>query len=886
MADAKAFNISVVFRADTAAAKAGLAEFKREIGSIGSETGSATAAANQNASALTDNAAAAQRAAAAQSEYAAAAKRASDQVRAAAAAPIAVVKQALPANLSGLSGGGEAAAQSSALAMANARLSESYRLVGQDVAATLRETALYRQEMDAIRAQYNPLFAVSQRYEQELRDIAAAERLGAISASEAAMARERAASAMAPLAGGMRQVGASAGAAASYAANLSFQLNDIAMMTASGQSPFMLMIQQGPQVSQIFGSVAASGMSLGATLRAAFAQMLNPMGLIAMAAIGLGAAAVQAIGAMVPETRTLADAQDDLAEALSNVAQANTAANLSTDELREKYGALADVAQAAAQALLRTELIQAMATLKVAIAANTSEFSRLLGNIDAAGHQGRASIEKLTGAYGLTVAEARKLADLHQELKSADGPEAQAKAAAAYAEALAAAYGEYEKMPGPVQEIYNALNDSTLKAAQLAKVDMASGISAARTEASKMADEITRALSAVRALGASGAESLEDAKIRNQYVGDPVGAARALAMAQMRRTQGVLRDGAEGADLAVLESEVRRAGDAAAETARLDADTSAQEKARAEAARASRSDAKASARDAESVQDLIQSKRDELAILRATNPVQAELLRNREALAAATPKQRAELEQLIISYEQESDELNSLRQANAEVEASFREGFVGLITGADSFGDALGRLASRMADMAANSLFDSLWAGTGGSGGIGSFVTGLFGGTIFGHADGGQVVGAGGPREDNLLRWLSNGEYVVNAASTRENLPLIEAINAGADRKQLMTMILGGAAPRLADGGRVGSVSFAPAPALLRSAQGGDAAAASRSLTVNANIDVSGAQGDSQILAVVQRGVDMAIQQALSQYDREVLPTRINEVSNDPRRIG
>lgn len=682
-------------------------------------------------------------------------------------------------------------------------------------------------------------------------------------------------------------LGNASGSAAQHVTQLGYQFNDIAMMLAAGQNPFMLMMQQGTQVSQVFMQMRGTGMTVGSVLRGAFVGMLNPLSLATMALIGLSAASVQAIGAIIPETRTLADAQDDLAEALSNVAQANTAANLSTDELREKYGALADVAQAAAQALLRTELIQAMATLKVAIAANTSEFSRLLGNIDAAGHQGRASIEKLTGAYGLTVAEARKLADLHQELKSADGPEAQAKAAAAYAEALAAAYGEYEKMPGPVQEIYNALNDSTLKAAQLAKVDMASGISAARNEASKMADEITRALSAVRALGASGAESLEDAKIRNQYVGDPVGAARALAMAQMRRTQGVLRNGAEGADLAVLESEVRRAGDAAAETARLDADTSAQEKARAEAARASRSDAKASARDAESVQDLIQSKRDELAILRATNPVQAELLRNREALAAATPKQRAELEQLIISYEQESDELNSLRQANAEVEASFREGFVGLITGADSFGDALGRLSSRMADMAANSLFDILWAGVGagGSGGIGSFLSGL-GGAIFGHADGGQVVGAGGPREDNLLRWLSNGEYVVNAASTRENLPLIEAINAGADRKQLMTMILGGAAPRLADGGRVGSVSFAPAPALLRSAQGGDAAASSRSLTVNANIDVSGAQGDSQILAVVQRGVDMAIQQALSQYDREVLPTRINEVSNDPRRIG
>lgn len=66
-------------------------------------------------------------------------------------------------------------------------------------------------------------------------------------------------------------------------------------------------------------------------------------------------------------------------------------------------------------------------------------------------------------------------------------------------------------------------------------------------------------------------------------------------------------------------------------------------------------------------------------------------------------------------------------------------------------------------------------------------------GGIAGLADGGLRTGPGGPRQDNLLTWLSNGEFVVNAASTRQYLPLLEAINSG---RRL---------PGYADGGVVGS---------------------------------------------------------------------------------
>lgn len=48
-----------------------------------------------------------------------------------------------------------------------------------------------------------------------------------------------------------------------------------------------------------------------------------------------------------------------------------------------------------------------------------------------------------------------------------------------------------------------------------------------------------------------------------------------------------------------------------------------------------------------------------------------------------------------------------------------------------------------------------------------------------GRADGGPVVGPGGPREDRIPAMLSNGEYVINAASTSRYRPLLKAINDG-----------------------------------------------------------------------------------------------------------
>lgn len=49
-----------------------------------------------------------------------------------------------------------------------------------------------------------------------------------------------------------------------------------------------------------------------------------------------------------------------------------------------------------------------------------------------------------------------------------------------------------------------------------------------------------------------------------------------------------------------------------------------------------------------------------------------------------------------------------------------------------------------------------------------------------GHRDGGLIYGAGTGRSDSIPAWLSNGEFVMNATSTKKYLPTLQAMNNGA----------------------------------------------------------------------------------------------------------
>jgi len=68
-------------------------------------------------------------------------------------------------------------------------------------------------------------------------------------------------------------------------------------------------------------------------------------------------------------------------------------------------------------------------------------------------------------------------------------------------------------------------------------------------------------------------------------------------------------------------------------------------------------------------------------------------------------------------------------------------------------------------------------AGASKAGGGGNFFESIFSLFSLFFADGGYVKGAGNGKSDSIPAYLSNGEFVINANSTRQYLPLLELIN-------------------------------------------------------------------------------------------------------------
>ncbi|KXF78538.1 hypothetical protein ATN84_01730 [Paramesorhizobium deserti] len=237
--------------------------------------------------------------------------------------------------------------------------------------------------------------------------------------------------------------------------------------------------------------------------------------------------------------------------------------------------------------------------------------------------------------------------------------------------------------------------------------------------------------------------------------------------------------------------------------------------------------------------------------------VEAEKLRFEQDLlnAAAqrgiklTPEQTAQLKTLAGEYANLSIAIDKAAE-KAEEMAEFQKGLTrGIVDGfiegrkaADVFADALSKIGDKLLDLAFDGLFD-----TKASGGAGFSFLKLLGfdkGGIVHAATGGQIRGPGGPRSDSIPARLSDGEFVVNAAATKQNLKLLNAINSGKDIA-------------LANGGLVAGGSPLQAPRIPSLANMTTNNSTTNSPTINVN--VSGANGNQEIMAMVQQGVSQGI---------------------------
>jgi hypothetical protein len=153
---------------------------------------------------------------------------------------------------------------------------------------------------EALRRKYIEGYSAAQNFRAEVARLNRAIEAGTISSSDAAAvlsslkSRMDAAGAGAVSAGNQMQTFGRSATNATHLTmqnmgNLQFQLNDIAMGLATGQSPFIVITQQGAQIAQMFGPGTTIRSAIAA-LGAGFMQMLNPINLsvVGLAALAAG----------------------------------------------------------------------------------------------------------------------------------------------------------------------------------------------------------------------------------------------------------------------------------------------------------------------------------------------------------------------------------------------------------------------------------------------------------------------------------------------------------------------------------------------------------------------------------------------------------------------
>jgi hypothetical protein len=122
---------------------------------------------------------------------------------------------------------------------------------------------------------------------------------------------------------------------------------------------------------------------------------------------------------------------------------------------------------------------------------------------------------------------------------------------------------------------------------------------------------------------------------------------------------------------------------------------------------------------------------------------------------------------------------------------SLEDGLVGVITGTESVASAFKKMAaSIIADLVRIAIQQTIVKAIGTAVGLPGFSNGGLV-DVPGFAAGGLIRGRGTGKSDSILSFLSNGEFVMNAASTQRFLPLLQAMN---DNR----------IPGFADGGLVG----------------------------------------------------------------------------------
>jgi len=613
-----------------------------------------------------------------------------------------------------------------------------------------------QKEIDRLRAKYSPLFATISNYKNAVAEIRQAHAAGAISANEmtAAIQRERqAALASTAAIKGRNSALASQPKTNNFnTANIAAQFQDIGVTAAMGMSPIQIALQQGTQLSAVLQEIKNSGQGVGKGLAAAFASVISPISLVTIGIIAAGTAAFQYFSTVMSEGDKSAEVLKEQAALISAVAErwgdAVPALREYADQLKRAQDG-ADLQTATGNAIERV----------------LAEATQGYDGLKAAAQQ--ASLEMQTGNNEARQSFAVLIGDIN----------------------------DLEGKVGTLSEAYKSGKDTSKEMADvtqtLAKI--------LENDASRASDTLSGRIEYLSRMFATAAGSA--AKLREQAM-----LAEASARTALYPSQGSYSGTFQSADGTIQNTQFPLPDNGPTPERRpSDLDTDKNRgfgtPKRTRAPQKTASDR--FAEDLQAVRDRTEALRQEMSLIGLSNEEQikrrAALDLEQRALAdlreearkrgekdlesiQLSPDKIAAIEGEAAAYAKQAEELRKLSERQQEAESSAsgfydtaKSGFVDVLRGTSSLSDALSNLASKFADLALNSAFDSLFGGKSASGGDG-WLTGFF--KLLGFSGGGYT-GAGGKYQPAGI--VHKGEVVWSQADVARagGVGAVEALRNG-----------------------------------------------------------------------------------------------------------
>jgi hypothetical protein len=479
-------------------------------------------------------------------------------------------------------------------------------------------------------------------------------------------------------------------------ANMQYQLQDIAVGLASGQSPFMVIAQQGSQIAQMFQAGTGIRGALRAIGTGLVSFLINPINL---AVIGFAAAAAGASALFSTIASDGADANETVEDQLKRIKAVDEALASSIPALRDfiaekdKLALRDDVAKSFET--LREDELKPLRSELDQLTTMTWNMFPLMNNLGA----DLTALNQLQDAIKQGVDAAREGKDSQEDFAKA-------------------------------QEI---LADMINKTGNPALMKFQGILNIVAERARVTANAIRDLGKAQSGLGSNPAAAGIIQGLQQEYEALGKTAEQRRVDLELRKA-GVSAGSEEGRQIA---SEVQA-------IFQRKAAIEQEEQARRKAQRAAVSAGNSAATEQQRVSELIDTLHMELAALRETDPVRQEMIRLRGRLAAATGDQRIEIEKLITTIKQEEEAKKASAETSNFLKGTLSELYGNLRSSRDAF-DALGKTAVSALDKILNKMldlaFEQDFLSGGGGGGIFGFLAGLFKGGGGGSNYGGAFKG-------------------------------------------------------------------------------------------------------------------------------------------------